>query len=98
MQQRAQAKSTAQSPENLAVRNSDNAITRQIARKFGQYKACNSTNVRQAYEGIGVTAAQQHGSCRGRLWILVEAAPHLAGVGFIAAAWPIRETWGKAGI
>jgi len=98
VQRRTQTKSTAQSLENLAVRNNDNAITRQIARRFGQYKACNSTNVNQAYKRIGVTVAQQHGSCKRRLWILVEAAPHLAGVGFIAAARPIRETWGKAGI
>jgi hypothetical protein len=31
--------------------------------------------------GIGVTAARQHRSCRGRSRILVEAALHLAGRG-----------------
>jgi hypothetical protein len=72
-----QAESTAsQSPERPAVRDSDGATTRQIARRFGHYKARNSANARQACEGIGVTAA-----------------PHLAGVAFSAAAWPIRGAW-----
>jgi hypothetical protein len=29
----------------------------------------------------------------GRSWILVEAAPHLAGAVFSAAAWPSGGTW-----
>jgi hypothetical protein len=63
--QRVQAESTAsQSPESPAVRDSDGATTRQIARRFGHCKARNSANARQACEGIGVTAAQQHRSCR----------------------------------
>jgi hypothetical protein len=91
--QRVQAKSAAsQSLERPAARGGDDATTRQIAR-FGHCKARNSANSRQAREGIGVTAAQQHRSCRGRSRILVEAALHLAGVVFSAAAWPSRGAW-----
>jgi hypothetical protein len=60
-----QAESTvSQSPERLAVQESDSVTTRQIARRFRHYKARNSANARQACEGIGVTAAQQHRNYR----------------------------------
>jgi hypothetical protein len=40
------------------MREGNSAITRQIIRRFRHCKARNSANARQAYEGIGVTAAQ----------------------------------------
>ncbi|KAG9243305.1 hypothetical protein BJ878DRAFT_125458 [Calycina marina] len=91
--QRGQAESTAsQSPERAAVRGGDGA-TRQIARGSGRCRARSSANARRTCEGIRVTAAQQHRDWTGRSWILVEAAPHLAGAVFSAAAWPSGRTW-----
>jgi len=92
--QRGQALSTASlSPERAAVRGGDGATTRQIARGSGCCRARNSANARQTCEGISITADQLHRSWRGGSSILTEAAPHLAGAVFLAAAWPIREAW-----
>jgi len=91
---RGEALSTAShSPERAAVRGGDSATTRQIARGSGRCRARNSANARRTCEGIRITAAQQHRGWRGRSRILVEAAQHLAGVVFLAAAWPIRGAW-----
>jgi hypothetical protein len=45
-----------QSLERPAMRDSNNAMTRQITRRFRHYKAYNLANARQACEGISVTA------------------------------------------
>jgi len=60
---------------------------------FGRCRARKSANARRRERGIGITAVQQHRSWRGRSPILTEAAPHLAGAVFSAAAWPIRGAW-----
>jgi hypothetical protein len=92
--QRGEALSTASlSPGRAAVRGGDGTTTRQIARRSGCCRARNSANARRTCEGIRITAAQQHRSCRGDRGFWLKLPRTSLARSFSAAAWPIRGAW-----